>query len=256
MMLTGELTGKDKGYPEFATALAEMLKSGKLPGGLRIYQGRHRRLAAPLGTAQTCQIVRAELVDPEGAVRLEAAKILSWAYSVTGEADQWQTYLDGRIAATAGDGKAYWLLARAYAESVAGSRPSPLKSKELFGQAIAAAVSASCRSAALSDLVYSCTVTRKYRDGEDLLDSAADRFPDAPTLAVIRSLRSELRQSGVRYFRDEARTMGARAEYIETKAQEAAVKGDKTSGDHYLRRARFYRERQKQLLVRADELST
>ncbi len=241
-----DLTGEGKGYPEFAAVLARLAGQGKIPVDER---QRYQYYAAPLGTSQTRLTVRAELTDAEGNPRPIVAKILAIAYRNAGELKAWQTSLDEKIAATNGDAKARWLIARAFAESIIPSEPSPLRGRKWLEEAIKTAGSSSCRFAALQELALAYADVGRSDKALAVIDSAAGRFAGAKAAADLEALRQEVRQTKATVEADWAR-MRKLVEYFEAEAQKAAEKGDENRKKYFLDQAGLWRQKEKELLER------
>ena len=79
------MTGKGKGYPGFAAAVARHLRQGS-----DIPLSNCQAYALLLGTAESRQIVEDDLLDAQGNPRLAAVKILAGAYAMTGELPKWR----------------------------------------------------------------------------------------------------------------------------------------------------------------------
>ncbi|KKL89265.1 hypothetical protein LCGC14_1916420, partial [marine sediment metagenome] len=187
------LTGKGTGYAGYAAAAAKVVREGKL-GGLTRYT--YYVMGLPLGTPETRQTVQAELVDSQGHVRLGGAKLLTMAHASIHDVKPWLTFLDARLAASAGgDAKALWLIARGYAESVAAGEASPMRGKKFYNQALATATSASCKYLALKELIGGYVEIAKHDRAVSVLDSVAGQFAGTEQADKLALLRTEIVQA-------------------------------------------------------------
>jgi len=239
------LTGTGKGYPAFASTLARLAKEGKLAAPLGWESARI--LAAPLGTPETQQVVRDELLDAQGTPRLVIAKILAWVHRNAGNLETWRDLLDTKIAASDGDTKARWLQARAYAEALVSEKPDRLAGKTWLEEALSVAESPSLRLEAVRDLVLACAAADRYDDGLACLKTVAGQFT-GEAAETLEALGEEVRQRKTAWIEEELATTRWRAEYLEGEAMQAAQKGDETIQAFLLRRAAISRERERELL--------
>ena len=184
------LTGKGKGYAEFAATLARLALEGKL----NTYRWRNATFfAAPLGTAETVQTLRDVLLDGEGLPRPVVAKTLAWAYRARGEMDAWRAYVDQRLADAPGgtDARALWLLAKAHNEALGTRGQNIRRSKRWIEQALASARSPAVRILALTDLASYCRWIGRASAALRVLDSVRDQFAGAD-LEAVDTLRSQI----------------------------------------------------------------
>ncbi len=200
------MTGPDKGYPGFAQALARHAREGTLVAT------EPETLSSMLGTPESRQVLRAELLDAGGTPRMGVAKVLSHAYRQAGELTSWREETGRKVSVAEGDTKASWLLVRAYAESVLSSPPAPLSGKEWLEQSLETAASEPVRLLALDALVRGYAFIAKYDEALGLLDSHRGQFQGAQAqegmevlISVVNEARaraeSETQQAGLRAAR-------------------------------------------------------
>ncbi|MCP4378447.1 MAG: hypothetical protein GY794_20020, partial [bacterium] len=171
------LTGKNKGYPCFAEALASMARQGKvkitLCDSAPVY-------CMPLGTEATRQTVRDTLLDSTGRPRLGVGKLLGWTYRQAGELKTWKKYVNGKIDddATGGDAKAIWLMIKAHDDSCRPGLVAPIVGIRSLKKAVTIAQSESVRLVVLDELTT--YYIRKNRPGVavEIIASIAQQFSD------------------------------------------------------------------------------
>ena len=191
-----ELTGEGKAYPAFAAVLAELAKKDELSPDK---WWRYGYYAAPLGTPEMRNVLRAELTDANGAPRAAVAKVLAMAYRESGELKSWQGFLDERISSTSGDTKALWLLARSFAESIVPHEVSPLRGKQWLDQALASAESVGVRFEALSEIVNGYADIGKHDTGLQLLDSMSGQFSGTAGAEDVEALKESIKKAKIEY---------------------------------------------------------
>ncbi|MDY7011921.1 MAG: hypothetical protein SVV80_14415, partial [Planctomycetota bacterium] len=175
MFLLSGLTGKNKGYPAFAASLARLANQGKLtPDNDR--QWRYKFCAAPLGTLETQQILKAALTDEQGNPRAMVANILAWTYRNAGELNAWREFLDQKVAATVGDGKALWLMAKAYTESIVPKKVDMRRSFRWLNAALATAATQPVRLVVLTELVGCYESINRHKIALSILESVKDQY--------------------------------------------------------------------------------
>ena len=197
------LTGKGKGYPAFAAALARHARAGTLAAGLARYAPRTywapcdpELLALPLGTPESRVVLQDDLVDGNGNPRLGVAKVLAWAYRNTGETDQWLAFLGEKTARTDGDAKALWCVAKAYADPLVPTRPNARRMKKGLDSALAAAATDQGRLIVLREYVDHYKGLDRPTVAADLLESIRGQFGEE-SLAAIDAMQEELRREEV-----------------------------------------------------------
>jgi hypothetical protein len=176
----------DQGYPQYTEALAKALVEGRHFGFK--FTLDYRCLAAPIGTEETRQAIRDVLIDDDGLVRLEAAKILGWAYHAVGQLNGWQEYLDTEAAGSDGDAEALWLLARSHCEEVRSSRSAPLGGRRWVESALDRAESEETRMVCVLWLMERYENTRYYDQGAEFLESMEDQFQSAHSKRLLTAL--------------------------------------------------------------------
>ena len=193
LLMMTHLVGKGRSHEGIALVVARLAVAGQLAAD----GSAARFLGQPLGTAATRQTVQAELQDSEGEPRLSVARVLTWSYQVTGEMNEWKTFLATQIARSEGDSKARWLMARAYAETIPGR--SPLGGKKWLEQAIAAAGTSACRLEAVQEVVRGYARLGKHHHGLSVLESVASQFT-GDQKAKVDALRNEVKQGRERFL--------------------------------------------------------
>lgn len=243
-----DLTGKDKGYPGFAVALARHAREGTLAEGLANYAPRTywapcdpAILALPLGTAETRQTLRDELLDVQGNPRLGAAKVLSVAYQAAGEQDGWLGFLDQKLkdVQNVPDAKARWLLVRGYAAAARSTPPSPLGGRQWLEEALTTTSDASIRSQALRELVDGYVLHRRYDDGLAFLGEVRGRFADPETAKSISALEVRVKdakaQDAAMAEQARARAAALHREVLQRRLAAARARGDAEAVARYER---------------------
>jgi len=211
------LTGKGKGYPEYAAALAAALKAGAKAGP----RSQCYQLALPLGSAEVRQVLLAELVQEDGRPRREVGKVLAPAYKKYDSADGWRQLLDGKLADpnVGGDAKAGWLLMRAEVAATAKQRGGYRE------QALATAVSWAAKLEAVRDIVNGYCHAGKHDEGLAYLDSVAAQFTEAEAKLAIEDLRNEARLHKSASLEEDATDLLGSAKFLEQRARKAEASG-------------------------------
>jgi len=228
----GQVVGQGKGYPALAEALARHAREGTLE-----LHGPIDELAATLGTPETRQMLRAELLDAEGMPRLAAARVLAWAYRQAGEFEAWRTFVDGQIAsASSPDAKAFWLASYAYTDPLIPAQPNFLRSLRWLRQAFAAAESEKARWVLLHELIRFYEERGVWGEAATLVESVKGQF-GTEGAASLTVLSAQFRKNEVAVkeaaAQEEARVKRALAEtqldYCRKCLAEAQAKGDSAS---------------------------
>jgi hypothetical protein len=198
------LTGKGKGYPGFAAAVARHVRQGS-----DIPLSNCETYALALGTADSRQIVEDELLDGQGNPRLAAAKILAGSYQMTGELPKWCDLIEQKIKGTAGDTKALWLAAKGYAETRQVDPPNPWRREYWVKAALAAATSEQVKMVILKEFAEHYRVIKRPAMAADLMESVKGQF-GADAAADISRLQTQLRQEDADLRMAEAQIQAAR----------------------------------------------
>ncbi len=187
------LTGKGKGYPAFAAALAAHARKGTLNVAWATGKGIPQKLAVPLGTPETQQVLENDLLDAQGAPRLDVAKILAWAYRNAGELSPWCDFLESRIAGTEDDTRAFWLAAKGYAMTLVPDPPNRLRRRRWLNDALAAAVSEQGRLVILQEFADFYSGISRPGLAAEMFESVKHQF-GGEALAAIKTMQAQLRQ--------------------------------------------------------------
>jgi len=250
LSVTG-MTGKDKAYPEFAATVLRLAREGKLPSASS--WEADRALASPLGTLETQQVLEAELVGPEGNLRPQVAKILAWVHRQSGTLGVWKEMLDAKAgeappqdAVQAGDVKARWLQARAYAETAGDNDipPHPIRGKRWLQQALQTAESSDLRLEVLRLLTAAYIDADQHDEGLAYLATVASQFPDEE----VAALRIAIRKQKAAWIERWLGIVRRGAEQSEAKALEASSAGNEKLRAVYQRHADYYRQWERELL--------
>jgi len=182
------LTGKDKEYPEFASALVDLAGGGALQrptyfNCLESAVARGSMLLAP----QCRQSLYPALVGEGGLVRCGVSETLAWAHQRSGTSSAWWHYISSKIASTSGDAEASWLLARAYAARAAAGGADPFAGKEWLTQALAAAESDEMRLYVVERIAMGYAFVCRKQKGESFLAGVESQFAGhAEAFAEVR----------------------------------------------------------------------
>ena len=216
LMREGGMLGRGKGHSEYAGALRATLKRGTDPDTAY----RCWLLALPLGTEATRKSLAAELVDSEGIVRYNVARVLTWANHEYVSSDAFPRQVDRCLSdpSVTGDRRASWLLARAYGEAARSGEYSPLGGRKWMEQAIVA-----CRT---ERMTLHCLDTLAMALGEALREDEAQ--------AVLASAGKQLRGDSARTSLAEIGERVARraASVRQQRDQEHARMRDEASQSH------------------------
>jgi len=199
LMVMGGLTGKGKGYAAFASSLARCARERGLQSA------NFKFLGYPLGTPESRERLRQELVDVDGMPRLGVAKTLAWAHRHVDEMKRWCGYLEEKVGQSSGDAKALWLAAKGYAATLLPKRPIPLRSRQWLNQALAAAESERARLAILKEFAGFYRAIGQPGDGVEMLESLKQQF-GAEALAEVEKFQCGLRRQEARQVAAAARS--------------------------------------------------
>jgi hypothetical protein len=239
------LTGPGRGYPGFAAALARHAREGTLEEGLAKYAPRTywapcdpALLALPLGTPETRQTLRGELVDAQGNPRIGAAKVLAVAYQGGSEWNDWLALVEQKLKDTQNDpdARSRWLLVRAYTEAARSSPPSPLRGRKWLEEAMA---SSSVRGQALREIVDGHLLYRRYDQALAVLETLGRRFTDAETVETIAALQAKVKgakaQAALDAEQAQANSAALHKEELKRRLATARARGDTEAIQRYER---------------------
>ncbi len=218
-----EMTGPGKAYPAFALALARHAREGTLVAT------EPQTLGAMLGTPETRQTLRGELIDAQGYPRAGAAKVLAVAYQVSGEGNDWIALVEQKLKDTQNDPEARsrWLLVRAYSEAARSSPPSPLRGRKWLEEAMA---SSSVRGQALREVVDGHLLYCNYDQALAVLETLGRRFTDAETVETITALQTKVKDAKAQALLDaekmEACATALFKEEVKRRLVDARARGD------------------------------
>jgi hypothetical protein len=229
LMVSAGLTGKGKGYVEFAAALATRAREGNLASG-------SEELAAPLGTPEARQILEDALivfVNSQENPRLGVAKTLAWAYRNVGELDAWRQFLEGKVGSSEGDTKALWLAAKAYTMTLLPDPPNPLRRKQGLEDALAAALSEPVRLTVLREFADYYRAISRPAVGALMLQSLKHQF-SGEAAETIGALQAGLQDAEAARQAGDTRAQSA-AEVVRSGAQlkyyQACLEQVRTEGE-------------------------
>lgn len=202
-------TMEGQGYPEYADALAKAIAEGRY-FGFR-FRLDYRYLASPLGTDETRQAVRDVLVDDQGRVRLDAAKVLNWAYQRAGQLNDWQSYLETEIGGAEGDAKALWLLARSHCEEIKYDG-SPMAGRRWVESALGFAESEGTQLTCAEWLMERFENTNDFDQGAEFLAGMEDKFESAGSKRMLAALAVQLgrQETANQIYNDRKKERGTR----------------------------------------------
>jgi hypothetical protein len=189
------LLGKGRTYPDYAAAIVGAARRAG-PGGPEWWHWWWwEPLAAPIGPAEARTIAEADLLDARGRPDLMVARLLAWVHRASGDLDAWRKSLDEKVAASADpDTKARWLLARASAEALVGTRSANLlRSKQGLDAALAAAQSEPVRLTVVQELADYYRIVRAPSSGLAMLESIKHQFGSEAGRSIA-AMEDRLRQ--------------------------------------------------------------
>jgi len=235
-----ERVDKDKGYAQFATALAGLLEAS---GPVRYPLS----LALPLGTAETRATLAEEMIGVDNSVRRGVSQVLAWAYRQYETPQMWAQFialLDGKVAdeSITGDKKADWLLARADAEV---SRPhmSVLRAKQWLDRALTVSASEAMKLQCVERLAIG--YAKAFQEGKagSLVASVANQFQSEESQVKLAALGQRVDQVAAEVraarakAREEAEERAKQAHIDELKRRLAVAQqaGDQTAIQRYER---------------------
>jgi len=220
------MTGKGRGYPAFAAALACKARETGFHTGL------HDLFALPLGTDEARHLLEDELLDSVGTPRLDVAKILARAYRNAGKWHEWRDRVEERLAAASGNAslRAHWLLVRACTEAARSSPPNPMGGEEWLEQAFDMAQDAPTQFLALSERAHCYADTGKYDPATEIVDSASGQFQGTEWEDEVIALRQRVQEAQVHaeLIAEEARRQVAfrHRQELRNRAEKARSRGD------------------------------
>ncbi|MFH1732491.1 MAG: hypothetical protein ABIF82_12690 [Planctomycetota bacterium] len=173
------LSGKGKGYPEFAQAVLSLAERGVFDAGKYDHCLESAVwVGLMLGTAETRQTVQLGIAGENGHLRVGLHEILAWAHQRGGTMRDWKAFLDGKAAdgEIAADARAYWLLARAYAEPVSKDETNPAIGRPWLTRALATAESPEARLYVVERIAMGYAFINRKQRGLTFLASVAGQF--------------------------------------------------------------------------------
>ena len=229
LMVSAGLTGKGKGYVEFAATLAAQARNGDLASG-------SEEMAAPLGTPEARRILEDALivfVNAQENPRLGVAKMLAWAYRNADELDAWRQFIEDKVGSSEGDVKALWLAAKAYTMTLLPDPPNPLRRKQGLEEALAAALSDPVRLAVLREFADYYKAINRPAVGALMLQSLKHQFSGeaAETIGAMQAGLQDAeaarqdRNTRARSAAEVARS-GAQLKYYQTCLEQARTAGE------------------------------
>jgi hypothetical protein len=229
------LLGKGRTYPDYAAAIVGAARRAG-PGGPEWWHWWWwEPLAAPLGPADARKIAEADLLDAQGGPDLMVARLLAWAHRASGDLDVWRKSLNEKVAAAADpDTKARWLLARASAEALVGTRSANLlRSKQGLDAALAAAQSEPVRLTVVQELADYYRIVRAPASGLAMLASIKHQFGSEAGRSIA-AMEDRLRQ--------------------QREARQAAESARRAAAETTLKRGRlgYYRKSLERVKARGD----
>ncbi|MCC5828459.1 MAG: hypothetical protein JJU36_03340, partial [Phycisphaeraceae bacterium] len=175
----------------YAQALAVLALRGSLwtgPDGKLSGRGwQRRKIAYMVNAPQSRAILEAQLLDAQGTPRVDAGRILGWAYRYAGELTAWQNRINTELAreGLTADQQALWLVLRGHAQSL---RPVPrqlTRAKSDLDQAFAIAESETARFLILRQLHSYYTTLGQLQATESLHRSVRGQFTNETLLMRI-----------------------------------------------------------------------
>ena len=192
-----KLTGE--GDTAIAGYLADLAKRGVLNDSL----GNPPTLASGVATLEARSTLEAQLKDSNGAPRLMVAKILSWSNAKAGQLDTWKASLDTSVKFTAGDTRALWLLARAYAEGVGSAPYNPGAGRQWYEEAQAADVSEPAKVQVLLEVARAMSAVKMYKQALATLQSAGGQITSEQSAALLNALHQEIDAANGAFLREQ-----------------------------------------------------
>jgi hypothetical protein len=189
LLLANGLTDPGKGYPAFAQVVARLGKEGQLKVGYVPF------FSDPLGTAETRQTVRAELLDAQGSPRLEVGRVLTRAYRVCDakEFTAWRSYVDDQVAGTDdADRKALWLVVKADVEIVVPKQAWAMRARGWLDRALATANGEPVRVRVLGELAGYFRNQGRWNEAIDMLESVKGQYTGEWLIGLL-VMQQELR---------------------------------------------------------------
>ena len=227
--------GMNGGFSEFAMMVTMVARQGKLDGGIWDHcPVSARELGEMLLTAQSRQPLYVELTNAQGHVRAGVSEVLAWAHYLSATPMEWVKYLDDRIAATSGDAKAYWLMARAYAQTVnLCGATDPFEGRTFINQAYSTAQSDEARLYVAGRIAMGYAYCVERARGQAFLDGVAGQFTGQAqeTFAKLRKDFDYMCTENEQWLQGKralfaAREAAARQERLTSLLEAARRKGD------------------------------
>ncbi len=185
-----DLIGCGKGYPSFAAAIVTLIGNNNFDGKAGMSDEHLRSLSLPLGTALTRTTVQDAMFDSQGMPRLPVLTILTWANRQWGDYVGWRSYVAQQVAEAEGDGKAIWLLGKAFVQVVRGPRvPVYGRGKDSLDLAMGAAESPAVRLAVARELTTYYDHRNRLSLAVSFMESIAGQF-EGDALAELRAMQT------------------------------------------------------------------
>jgi len=183
------LISDEQAVNQYAQALAAAIRSGARTGNY----WNSKFVTQLFQKTAAAEPVMRELTDSDGQVRPEAAKVMAWVYARQLVVKQWLAYIDGKLAdkAIAGDRRAGWLVAKAYAETLVPHMVTPRLALPWLRMALAEAQSPRIRLQATEELADSYARSGMHEAAASMLASVEGQFSGAEA-SRIAGLRKDL----------------------------------------------------------------
>ena len=175
------LSGRGRGYPEFAAALVALADKGAFqPTNYFHCLSSASQTGRMLLTPESRQALYLPLSMEKGYLHVGLVEILAWAHRYSGTINEWRKYLDDKIDAanTPADAKAYWLLGRGYAEMAYQGVGDPFAGKKWMDQALATAKAPEARLYTVRRIALGYAFRVQRAKGESILASMEGQFKE------------------------------------------------------------------------------
>ena len=189
-----------------------------------------------LATAEARRAATKELLDPAGLPRVAVAATLAHAHRNANDLKAWSRRVEAALNGQEGDGRAMWLLAKAYVDELTPYEPNSARRLARLKHAFMESRSEGVRLAAVRELAALHIQRRQPKLACEVIESVASQFTGKAASAVAK-LREEALAAMARQEADVRRQAAEQAygrrrsmlEYWQRKLREAEARGDEES---------------------------
>ncbi|MFH1731403.1 MAG: hypothetical protein ABIF82_07115 [Planctomycetota bacterium] len=247
-----QLSAKGVGHMEFAQAVLSLAERGAFDAGKYDHcLETASQCGKMLQTAEAKAAVQGGIAGEGGHLRVGLLEILGWAHRYSGTLKDWRQFLEGRSADrdVPADAKAYWLLARGYAERILKNHMDPFVGRPWMTRALATAQSDEARLYVVRRIAAGHGFLGQMERGLGFLASVEEQFAanreafDGVRQHFLFVCRTTLSRKAERVAQRELRKVRNHRRALNIRLATARRRGDTVDIEHCERLLREFDER-------------